>query len=422
MRPKIPFAVWSLGALVAGMGLGSLAHAFPAPPFDLIGQVAQPVGTLFVTAIQGTVLPLIVALLLNSLLNVDASTVGALGGRTLVAMTVALLLSTFIAIPVAPALLALMPLDPELLTSLRQAVVPTTSAGATASTDWAAGLFPRNVVQAAAANELVQILIFTIAFGLAASRLPDNSRRPLANLAAAVNATMLKLIGWVIAVSPICVFALAFTTSRAAGVGVIGVGASFVVIATVLIVILGVVYYGVGAYGARVSVLRFAQAVLPSQVVAFSTRSSLATVPSLVDAARNHLRLPDAAAAFVVPLCAASFRASRAMVSTGRLFLLAHVYGVQLTPMSIGLLAVGSTVTSFTFAGVPLAPTNALRNAPLYVAAGIPVEGIILLDAVETLIDHVRTTINVTANLALAALLTRPSAVVAESTGAPATA
>jgi len=313
-------------------------------------------------------------------------------------------------IPLTGIMIAAMPLSADVLENVRKAVVaPVATASTVAAGDsWASSLFPRNIVQSAVNGDIVQVLLFTFAFAVAASRLPEATRQPLTSLATAFNEAMLKLVGWVMKVSPIGVFALGFTTSRGTGGGAIGVIATFAVLMTIELVLLCLLYYPIGAFGARVSVFRFGQAVLPGQIVGISTRSSLAAVPALVDAAKNTLRLPEAAAGFVVPLCAAVFRPNRPMVSTGRLLFLAYVYDVTLTPVALTVFIATIILTSFTFAGVPTVP-NAAKSMAYYVAAGIPVEGVILIEGADVLIDYARTVVGVTGNLAMASLLTRPA-------------
>jgi proton glutamate symport protein len=169
-------------------------------------------------------------------------------------------------------------------------------------------------------------------------------------------------------------------------------------------VMLAVLYLVVGAFG-RVSIWRFARAVLPAQVVAFSSRSSLASLPALVEGARDELGLPAEITGFVLPLSVSVFKLSAAIDwALGGLFV-AHLYGITLGATQIAMLAAGSVVLSASTPGIPSG--GLLIQAPLYAAVGLPVEGLGILIAVDTIPDMVKTAMNVTADLGVATILGR---------------
>jgi Na+/H+-dicarboxylate symporter len=133
--------------------------------------------------------------------------------------------------------------------------------------------------------------------------------------------------------------------------------------------------------------------LLPAWAVAFASRSSLATLPTLIDALERRLGLPPAAPRFVLPVGASVFRpASGWMLPLGA-WTLARLYGVPLGPSDALTLAILSALLSF---GVPSIPGGSvLVAAPLLLAVGVPVDGLGLLLGVDALVDPFRTVANV---------------------------
>jgi proton glutamate symport protein len=155
----------------------------------------------------------------------------------------------------------------------------------------------------------------------------------------------------------------------------------------------------------RVPLRRFAAAAAPAQVIALGSRSSSAALPSMIDAARDVLKLPPQIVSFVLPTAVAIFRVS-APVSfiLGALFL-GKLYGVQVTNAQVASLAVLSVLLSYS---VPPVPSGSLfLMAPVFADMGIPVEGIAILIAIDVIPDLLKTTAIVTAHMASAVVVAR---------------
>jgi Na+/H+-dicarboxylate symporter len=170
--------------------------------------------------------------------------------------------------------------------------------------------------------------------------------------------------------------------------------------------------YPISAILGRVSMIDFARAVAPAQLVALSTRSSIASLPALVEGGRTHLRLPQSATSFVLPLTVSLFKVNRTISACAKLLFLAHVYGVPVSTGTMATFVASVVVLSFTSVGVPNGG-SAFKTLPAYLAAGLPIEGIIIAEAVETIPDIVKTVLNVTGDMSAAALLSRGSRVLA---------
>ena len=126
----------------------------------------------------------------------------------------------------------------------------------------------------------------------------------------------------------------------------------------------------------------------------------------MVEGARDRLRLPSAGTDFVLPLSVAVFKVNRPISSIVKLFIVAQEYGVPLRFTTIMIFLITVIIISFGTAGIPQSGPG-LKTMPAYLAAGVPIEGVIVLEAVEAIPDIFKTVLNVTGNMTAATLLTR---------------
>ncbi|MDQ3389050.1 MAG: dicarboxylate/amino acid:cation symporter, partial [Gemmatimonadota bacterium] len=152
----------------------------------------------------------------------------------------------------------------------------------------------------------------------------------------------------------------------------------------------------------RTSVGRFARATAPAQGIAFSSRSSLAALPAMIEGAAA-LRLSREIAGFFLPLSASLFRLGGAVALPAGVLFVARLYGVDLSVPQLVTVGVTSVLLTFSVPGIP--GGSILIMAPVLLSAGLPVEGIGLLLGVDTIPDMFRTTTNVTGHMAAATIL-----------------
>ena len=144
----------------------------------------------------------------------------------------------------------------------------------------------------------------------------------------------------------------------------------------------------------------------PAQLVAAGTRSSIASLPALVEGARDVLGLPAGATGFVLPFAVASFTLNGTITGIVRVLFVAHVFGVSVSAGGIATFLVTIVIVTFSRVGVP-GGGSAFRSLPAYLALGLPIEGIVLLEAVDTIPDIFKTILNVTGDMSAAAILSR---------------
>ena len=414
-----------LTGLVAGLVLGAMVAAFDSPPLEWAVSLIEPLGTLWVNAIRMTVIPLVVALLVGGIAFApSAGEIGRFGVRAALLFAVFLAVSAAFSIVVAPTLIAFLPVDPAgaaaLLEGATPAVTSATRGGLPGLREWLLDLVPVNPVGAAAEGKMLPLIVFSLIFALGALRLPSKQRDFIVRFSEAVSETMLVVVRWILAVAPVGVFALALPLALRLGLGAAGSLIYYVLLVAGLCTLYSLALYPVAAVFGRMPLRDFARAAAPAQGIALSSRSSLASLPPMIEEAER-IRLPDTVTGFILPLAVSVFRASGPIGNVVGVVFLAHLYGVELGGAQLATVATTTTLLSLSVPGIP--GGSIIMMAPVLMAAGVPVDGIGILLAVDTIPDMFRTSTNVTADMAVAVLLGRvgtPAAVRAdESLGAP---
>jgi proton glutamate symport protein len=404
---RLSFTGWALLALALALLLGTWGHTSGSPVFTTLEQLVKPLGAIWMAALQMTVLPLVVLKLLAAIVGAPSSeSVGRLGIRTLLVFIVMLAAAGVLTLVIAPPFIAMYDADPATLASLRASTEIPPDARAASSP--LSSLLPRNLIAAASKGELLPILLFTAIFAVAITRLPDEQRLPLTTTFQALSAAMLKVVHWILFATPIGVFALTYSPALRAGAGAAGMLGAFIVLVSALLLVFTLILYPVTAMFGRTSMRAFARAVAPAQLVAVSTRSSIASLPALIEGATQHLRLPATSTGFVLPLTVAVFKINRPISTIAKLLFIAHVYAVPMSAGTIAVFLATVMLLSFSSAGVPDGGT-AFATLPAYLAAGLPIEAIIVLEATTTIPDIFKTLVNVTGDLSAATMLSRSS-------------
>jgi proton glutamate symport protein len=394
-----------LTALVLGLIAGvALAPAETGAPAIVVAWV-EPVGALWVNAIRMTVIPLLVSLLLGSITSSEAGAVARVGGRA-VAWFVGLVAGTSaLGGLAAPPLLRLVGASEVQIPELA-------AAGTTAEVtlppfrDWLVNLLPANPVQAAAEGAILPLVVFTVIFGLAATQVTPTYRDTLHRAAKAVSETILVVVGWILAIAPIGVFALTLTLGAQTGVAVIGAVAGFLVVAVALLTAATLAAYPLVRIFGGFPMGLFAKACLPAQAVGFSTRSSLASLPPMLEEAERTLGLKPEVTGLVLPAAVSMFKYASPTSRIVGTFFVASLFGVELGPLEIAALSAGMGALSFYSPGIPSGGLFVM--APLWMAFGLPIEGVGILIALDLIPDMVLTVANVTGNMAVAAIVGGP--------------
>jgi Na+/H+-dicarboxylate symporter len=402
-------------ALVAGVGIGlALSTADPHAARRVIA-VVEPVGTLFVNAIRMTVIPLVFSSLVVGIVSSGSGAIVAnIGGRSIVVFVALLVASGIVGALVSPPVFSHVVIDPAVLASTRAAVA-SGSAGLASSANavetpaqWLVSLVPANALGAAVDGAMLPLITFALVLGLALISVPHTSRDRVVTLFRAIADAMLVIVRWLLVLAPVGVFALALPLVARLGLSAVGALATYIVLVSVasVVFILFILYPAASLFGG-VSIRDFARAVAPAQAVGASSRSSLAALPALIEAARTKLNLPDEITGFFLPLATAVFHAGAALALTIGTVFIARLYGVTLSPTQIATVVATAIITSFSIPGIP--GGSIIAMVPVLASVGLPIEGIGILLGADTIPDIFRTAANVTGQLAAATIVGRRS-------------
>ncbi len=260
-----------------------------------------------------------------------------------------------------------------------------------------ADLIPSNLLSAALAKNMLQVVIASLFIGIALISLPKTRTEPAISLIQIAQDVSLKIVGWAMRLAPIAVFGLILDFVVRVGISAL-VGLS-AYIATVLVglVILLALYMAIVLLLAGRNPVRFAGQIFDAQLLAFSTSSSAATMPLSLKIAEDRLRVKPAIARFIIPLGATVNMDGTALYQVVAALFIAQLYGISLSPAELSVLiftVVGASIGSPSTPGVGI-----IILATILQGVGIPAEGVAILLGVDRILDMCRTSVNVTGDL-----------------------
>lgn len=395
--------------LILGAVIGLLLGHYNAATATTVSAVLQPLGRLWLNALQMTIVPLVVSLLIVSVnLTRDAAASGRVARRAVVWFLVLLLGGAVFTALCAPAALSLLPRDEALIVSLRAAMgAPAAPAAPVGLADWFANLVPTNAIAAAAQGAIVPLVVFTLLFAFALSRIDAARRQPVLGFFQAIADTMTVIVGWVLWAAPVGVFALILPVCAQAGGGMLQALGWYIALLCALYCAAVLLLYGVIAVFGRDPLHRFIAAAAPAQAVAASTQSSLASLPAMLQSTQSRLGHPAAVSALVLPLAVSLFRITSPIQYIGVSAFVAWIYGIDITAAQWALACALAVIISMGSAGLPGQAIFMGTNLPVVHSLGLPVEPLALLLAVDMIPDVFATVGNVTADLAAASVVAK---------------
>lgn len=394
----------TLGALLAGIAIGLMMRTWGSPAAIAMADALKPLGQLWVQGLQMTLVPLIFAMVTGGVAAaVRAGTGARLIGGALLMFVALLTVGAMLGAMVATAALSIWPLPAHALAGLPTVVTappPLPGVG-----DQLLALVPVNPVAAAAAGQMMPLVLFAILFGVAATHLPRREGSGAIALLDDVAKIMLTIVEWVLWSAPAGIFLLSLSAALHAGLGLASVLGHYVAleIATALLAIAGC-YALIGIAQPR-ALKRFAKGVLAPQAMAAGTCSSMATLPAMIEAAIGPLGIPAPVAGTLLPLAATSFRfASTASTMVG-VTLAAYAADIHPSAVQLILATVVTVLANMGSAGLPGAAVVYAADAPGFQFLGAPLGLIPFYIAAIAIPDIFLTTANVTADLTVTTIL-----------------
>lgn len=396
-------SIITLLALAAGVAVGAMVAGTGDQGLVGLTTEVEYIGSLWLNLLRMTVIPLVFSLLVTGVASVaDAASTGRLAARSIFVFGVLLVAATTFACVAFPLVLQLWPVDHDAAASFIAGAggQPVQPASPPTIGQWLAALAPGNAVAAAAEGAVLPLVVFALFFGFAATQLPAAQRAPMVGFFRAVADTMIIIVRWVLYAAPIGVFALALGVGLTAGVGIVGLIAQYIVIVSAVTAAIVPMAFLFAILWGRAPLGRFANAIAPVLAVATSSRSSLASLPLMVERSIDALGVPDRVVNLVLPMAVAVFRMTSPVANLGVVFFCAAVYGHDL---SLGAIVVGGLVAiaiSIGSVGLPGEISYVASVAPISMAMGVPIEPLGILVAVEAIPDIFRTVGNVSGDMA----------------------
>lgn len=402
--------VLALIALIAGFGLGAIARETGMPWLLALNVVAKPAGTLWTNTLRMIVLPMMIAYLLLAISSLPKGrTAGVLGVTALVSFVTMLGLTGLLSALGTPSLLAMLPIAQTDVATFTSSVGSVAKSAAPVAVptigQWIGSLVPTNLVKAATEENYLGIVIAAVLFAAAMTRINPERKALLISFFQAIADTAGVLVGWLISLLPIAAFCLSFSSGAERGLTVAGNVGLFIGVSCAILIAMTLLMYPIAVLVGRVSLGAFASAAAPAQTVAAGTRSSLASLPALLEGAEQGLNMRPEVSAFVLPLSVSSFKLNLALTQPFNLLFIATMFGMHLTPAFMLTFTATMLLLSFTTAGIPSG--GAFVSLPFYMSLGIPVEAFTLFKVADAVPDIFKTILNVTADMTVATIVAR---------------
>lgn len=389
--------------IVVAMCLGIIAGA-------VMGKDAvmfAPLGTIFIQLIKMLVVPLVAISIISGAASLGGTRSAGVIGSVSIAY---ILITTLVAVCIAFGADALFQpgvgADIDLFKgSAEVAEVAITAKAPTLSFwDTVIGMIPENPIKALADSTILQIITFGLLLGFGIAALSEAKRTKLVDGMNSILEALVWCVSKVMWVAPLGVFGLMADSVGAYGFEVLLRIIDLVWVYLLAILVMGLVVYPLTIVTmSRVSLKDFFREMLRPQLVAFSTASSMVTLPENM-AACDRLGISKSVTGFVVPLGATINMSGNAIYYTLVTLFFADLYGMELSVAHYVAIALVATLGSIGQAGVP-GPT--LLVAAVMAAAGVPIEGLPILYALDRIFDMVRTVLNITGDAACAAVTDR---------------
>lgn len=390
--------------IIVTMLLGVVVGAIMGPEASMFA----PLGSVFIQLIKMLVVPLVAVSIISGAASLGNSrSAGLVGGVSVSFILISTIISVLLAFGAGFLFNPGSGLDKSTILSLTASngTQPTGETPVLSFWDTLIGMIPANPIEAFAQGNILQIIVFGLFLGFGISALNPHRRE---KIVAGLN-SILEALVWcvekVMWIAPIGVFGL-----MADAVGTFGFDILMRIFKLLWVVLLAslvmllVVYPLFVMTLSKVSIKTFMKEMLRPQLIAFTTASSMVTLPVNMDVCENKLNVSKETAGFVLPLGATINMSGNAIYYTLVAVFFAQVYDLDLTLahyVSIGIVA---TLGSIGQAGVP-GPT--LLVAAVLVAGGIPIDGLPLLYALDRVFDMIRTVLNITGDATCAVVTER---------------
>ena len=417
-KARIPFYLQILIGMVVGIAIGFIAIGLGGE--QIINDWIRPLGKLFIKALVLIAVPLVFVTLMKGIIDLkDTSSLSRLGGRTVaiyLATTVfAVLVGMGLALLIRPgemvddSVVAEMSVKyAETAQTIQDKQADTSDSGPLRFLD---DIVPSNIFQSLADNgKMLQIIFFAILFGIAVLSIPYEKKQPLVTLIDSLNEAIMRIVQYVIACAPVGVAALMaglvvdFNGNGSVFVA-LGVYAGNVVVGMLFMLL---VFYPVIARlfgGVRYG--HFVKGLYPLQLFAFTTSSSAASLPFTFATTQGKMGVSREVSSFVLPIGTTINMDGTSCYQTIATIFIAQALGIELSLMQLLTIVAMTTLSSI---GTPAIPGGSyVILAMVLTSVGIPAESLALIIGIDRPLDMLRTSVNVTGDVAVSVIIDKQS-------------
>jgi proton glutamate symport protein len=405
---KLSLTTW----IFIGLFLGIIAGLIFG---EAIVPIADPLANVFLRLLKMTIIPLIITSIISGVLSIGSGKgLGRLGLKTFSYYTI----STLLAILTGQALVNIFKPGAGAKIGLAENVDEIAAANQSVS-DLLLRIIPENIFSSMATSDVLPLIFFCILFGYFILQIKDPYRTSLSHFIEGAFQVMMKMVHFVIWFAPIGVFAI-----NAKIVGTTGLesfkslGFYFIVVLIGLAIHVFVSLPLLLRFVGRVNPIKHYKGMIPAMLTAFSTSSSMATLPLTIECVTNRSRVSKKIASFTLPIGATVNMDGTALYECVATIFIAQVYGIDLSFGQQAIVVLTALLASIGAAAVPMA--GLVMMTIILQAVGLPLEGIGIILAVDRILDMFRTTTNVISDSCGAVIIARTEGETLEGIGEPA--
>ncbi len=391
-KKKLSLAAQIFIALVLGIIVGVC----------LTNQVAfavkyiKPFGTIFLNLVKWVVTPLVFFSIMAGVISMrDIRKVGSVGIKTIVYYLCTTAIAIIIGLLLANIFKGVFPV-------LQTSDLEYTAKDPVSFMDTLVGIFPSNFIKPFSDANMLQIIVASLIIGFALLFIEEKKQIEF-KLVETLNDTFMKAMEFIIKLSPIGVFCLICPVVAENGPAILGSLALVLLVAYIAYILhMAIVYSAAVKVGAGIGPFRFFKGMVPAMIMAFSSASSVGTLPLNIECSEK-LGADKDVASFVLPLGATINMDGTAIYQGVCAIFIASCYGIDLTLGQMLTIVLTATLASIGTAGVPGA--GMIMLAMVLQSVGLPVEGIALVAGIDRIFDMGRTTVNITGDASCAIIV-----------------
>lgn len=395
-KKKMSLALKIFISLGLGIVTGLLFMA--AGKAELAVMYVKPFGTIFLNLLKFIVVPIVLSSIITGVISMkDIKKVGVIGGKTVLYY----MLTTAFAVVIG---LTFANVFKGFFKVLETTGLEYETSATVSFMDTLVNIFPSNIIQPMADASMLQVIVIALLFGFGII-LAEEKGEPLAKVIESLNDVSMVIMGLIIELSPIGVFCLITPVIAENGAEILGSLAMVLLAAYICYVIHALVVYSATVkIFAGLSPVKFFKEMMPAIMMAFSSASSVGTLPINMKCAEK-LGAKKDVVSFVLPLGATINMDGTAIYQGVCAVFIATCYGIDLTLGQMLTIVLTATLASIGTAGVPGA--GMVMLAMVLQSVGLPIEGIALVAGVDRIFDMGRTTVNITGDAACSIIVSK---------------